>query len=114
MTRTKTVEKDAVTVGKTTATAEIVELDNVAGSEFFCPAGSDLSGLTVKLVSVGPDGEDYEAVSSLTNAQIEFTLDAGQSIDLLPSANVRGPVKFVCAGLTPDTAAAYVRGKRQT
>lgn len=114
MSRTKIVEKDAVTVGKTLADAVAVELDNVAGTEFFVPAGSELASKPINMHSLGPDGAYYVARSSLTKAQITLTLAAGESEDLDPAANVRATVKFVCPTLTPDEATAYVRGKRQT
>jgi hypothetical protein len=115
MSRTKPVPRDAVLVGKTINDAGETTADNVAGLRVFVPSGSALAGLTVLVHELGPDGNYYAAFSSLTNAQIQFTLAAGQSIDLDPAANLCGDkIKFVCASLTPTTAPLHLRGKRQT
>lgn len=115
MSRTRPVPRDPVTVGKTINDASEVSADNVAGFRFFVPAGSALAGLAIVVHEKGPDGAWYAARSSLTNGQITMTLAASESVDLDPAANLCGDsLKFVCSGLTPSTATAYIRGKRQT
>lgn len=109
---TRTLQPDAVVVGKTLSDAEPVSVGGARGMRFFVPPASDLGGKEIAVYELGPGGVDYVAETSTTNTPATFTINAGSSRDLDVGLNTCGTLKFVCATATAAQTAAYLRGKR--